>query len=644
MGAIAGILHWTGAPIAARDLDLMVRAARYRGPDGATSRVGARAALAHLRFITTPDAEDQPIVDSGRALWFVFAGRLDNRDELIAALDARDPRASDARLALEAFARWEADAPGHLLGDFAFIAWDDRRRRLVCARDHMGVRQLHYHASSGRVLCATDVGQVLAHPAVRREPDAAVVADYLAGDIRNDAATLYRGIRRVPPGHVLVAEDGVVRLERYWSAEPRSTVRFARDDEYAARCRELLTKSVKARMRANGPVAATLSGGLDSSSIVSIAHRVVRTDAPPPRPFSLVFPDRPDSDERQFIEAAAGHCGVEPILTLPKAVAARELRAQARRWACTPSMPADEMTSTLYSAMRERGHRVALTGVGGDFLFSGSVFQYADLLRQFKVLRAVRRFVDDGQAADTGRSPLALLQAGVWPLLPPSVKNGLRPFARRAIHADAGADWLQIDRTPPETHPAEPRGGSFATEEVTRLLGSGMHAYFVECAGRAAASAGIELRHPFLDARLVEFALGIPDDQRRRGRETKFVLRAALGDDLAAAVRTRRTKGDFSYAVLEAIESLGGERFYTSLSIADAGWVRGDVVAAMYRRMREQHARGSEAAGGHIPTLWMIAAVELWFQAAFGIHPHVPSDAADAILPSAGPIIEAIAH
>jgi asparagine synthase (glutamine-hydrolysing) len=181
-------------------------------------------------------------------------------------------------------------------------------------------------------------------------------------------------------------------------------------------------------------------------------------------------------------------------------------------------------------------------------------------------------------------------------------------------------EWLRIDRTPDEAYPERPRGGSFATEDVTRQLGCGMHTFFVECAERYASQAGIELRHPLLDKRLVEFALDIPDDQRKRARFTKFILRQALGDDLPDLVRMRRTKGDFAHAVVEAIEAVGGEQFFGRLAIAELGWVDGALVAGKYRTMRSQYPQGHAVYGDHVPALWMITAVELWFRAAFGAY------------------------
>lgn len=627
MGGVAAILRWDGAPIADDELRRLTGASAHRAPDGvrilsaASAHAGPAFAAAHLRFATTAPFDDhQPLADPATRTAFVFDGRLDNRAELLSRLDLHDSDMPDAALALAAFMRWDAGAAAQLLGDFAFIAWNPRRHRLVCGRDHMGVRHLHFHASPRLFIGATDIAQVLAHPEVPREPDPAVAADYIACDVRNSERTLFRGICRVPPGHVVVAERGAVRIERFWSAEPGAPIRYATDEEYAGHCRELLTRSVEARMRSDRPIAAMLSGGLDSSSVVTTAWRLVRTDGPRPQPFSMVFPAHAESDERPFLHAIAQHCGATVVEVLPDSITGPALLGQARGWTATPAMPADEMAASLYAAMRARGHRVTLTGAGGDFLFTGSVFQYADLLRQFRPIAAVRRFIDDWYAGETGRSAVGLLHHGMWPLLPRAVKDRLRPLARRAVSYTDRPEWLRIDRTPDDVLPDEPRGGSFATEDVTRQLGSGMHAFFVECAERYAVQAGIELRHPLLDKRLVQFALDIPDHQRKRGRFTKFILRQALGDDLAEPVRMRRTKGDFSHAVAQAIESLGGEEFFDRLHIAEAGWVHGGMVAEKYRTMRRQYPLGSEVYGDHVPALWMIAAVELWFRSAFGAY------------------------
>lgn len=616
MGAVAAIVRWDAGPVEAAHLARMSRAAPCPALERTTSAAGGQVAMARLPAISS-DAGAQPLVDESRGLWVLFDGRLDNRDDLVRALDAGGPSAPDASLVLEAFARWGTAAGSRLLGDFAFIAWDSRRRRLVACRDHFGIRPLHYHASPARFVCASYLSQVLAHPAVPSEPDPATVADHLAGDVRNGSATLYRTVCRLPPGHSVIAEPGRVTLERYWAPEPRTALRYRDDHEYAAQCRELLTRSVEARLRSDRPVAAQLSGGLDSSSVVCIAHRAAAAPAGPPRPFSLIYPAHPESDERPYIRAVLDHCGASGVDVLPVPPDAEALWRGARESASTPSMPADESASPLYAAIREAGCHAALTGAGGDFLFSGSVFQYADLLRGGRPLAALRRFAADWRADDTGRSPLGLLQAGAWPLLPARVRRGLRPLARRALGLESQPSWLKLVPSAPREFPEAPRGDSFATEEVVRLLGSGMHAFFLECGDRAAARHGVELRHPLLDVRLVQFALDLPDDQRRRGPFTKFVLREALASDLPDVVRTRRTKADFSHVVAAAFEALGGAGFFGRLAIADAGWVDGGALLARYRLMQSRYAQGPDAYGDHVPVLWMTAAVELWYRAAF---------------------------
>jgi asparagine synthase (glutamine-hydrolysing) len=621
MGGLAAILHRDGRPLEPSDLSRVAARSSYRAPDGLRASTHGAAGLASLQFRTIPTADvAQPLFDPERQLFFVFDGRLDNRGELLAALGL-DASSTDARIAMAAAGRWQEGTPARLLGDFAFVAWDASRRRLLCARDHMGARPLHYFVSPRLLVCASDLAQVLAHPDVPCSPNPLVAADYLALDVANGPATLYRDVQRVPPGHALVVTDDAVRLVRYWTPEPGTPIRYRGDEPYVEHCRDLLVRSVEGRMRSDRPVAAFLSGGVDSSSVVTVAHRMVRGPAPPPRPFSLVFPAHPESDEQPFIAAVEEACGTSAVRTPPATISGEALARRAALWAAPPGMAADEMSRTAFAAITAEGHRVVLTGAGGDFLFSGSVFQYADLLRAARPVAALRRMIDDWRADDTGRTPLGFLQAGLWPLLPPRARSVLRPLARRLYGITDQPSWLRIRRHV-DPYPAMPRGGSFATEEVTRALGSGLHAYFLESAEHTAAEHAVEVRNPLLDKRLIDFALNIPDDQRRRGVLTKFVLRAAVAPHLAPAVARRRTKADFSHAVVEAIEASGGERMFASLRLAEAGWVEPAPLRAMYERMRRAQRTGGAAGGADLPALWMVTALELWLRAFdAGTHP-----------------------
>lgn len=619
MSGVAAIVQRDGGRPPADDLRRMLDASPHRAPDGTSSWICDGVALGFLAFHTLPEAhvEPQPLVDSSRRLALAFDGRLDNREELCAALelDAADT-VSDSRITLEALARWRAEAASRLYGDFAFVAWDGDARRLIAARDHMGIRPLHYHDGGSFVVCATDVVQILSHPRVPRAPDSETAADYLANDESNSPPSLYRDIFRVPPGHVLVIDAHGARLHCYWRPEPRSPIRYRRNEEYAEHCRELLGRSVAARLRSRTTTAALLSGGIDSSSIVATAHRVLR-HANAPLPFSVVFPHDPDADERPFVEALCAHCGLEPSCSEPPRMRGEAFHAQGARWLDIPGFPADEWTRPLYVEMERRGCRVALSGGGADFLFSGSIFQYADLLRQFRVLAAVRRFLDDGRGDAMDQSRLGLIKAGAWPLLPVPLKRKLRPLARRVMRIEDHPEWLRTPRRARPPYPEHPRGGSHATEEAVRLAESGGLTVSLHAAERTAVEHAVELRFPYMDVRLVDFALSIPDEQRRQGPYIKFVLRQALGEDLPEAVRHRVSKGDFSRLGVTTFEALGGERFFGELAIAQAGWVDGEGPLRTYRRMRAQLPGGYDVYGAHIPELCAVMLVEIWFRAAF---------------------------
>ena len=614
MGGVAAVMLDRGDAVDPAAFHRICTAVPYRSVDGVTPWFGDGAAIARLRFVTS-DPDDAPIVDSVRSLVVALDGRLDNREELLAVFGL-DRSASDARLVLEAVARWDVDSPAKLLGDFAFVAWDYRHRRALLARDHMGIRPLHYAALGRRVICATDIAGVLAAGDVPAAANPRVVAQYLACALSNGPGTLYRDVRRVPPAHVVVIQNGATYLTRYWSAEPRARIFYRSDDEYAAHCRELLIRSVADRMRSTGPIAATLSGGVDSSSVALTAHLLVPSGNAP-QLFSMVFPGRPESDERAYIDAVARRCGVDPVL-VPPSPPRTSPAARAAVWMNAPSMASDSMAEGMWHAMQARGLRVCLTGAGGDYVYAGSIFHYADLLRRGRLLALARRFRDDGGAHDTGRGAAAWLQAGAWPALPIPVKRALRPLARWAA-SRAGLTgqprWLRLS-VEREAFPERPRGGSYAVEELVRSLTGGLHSFFLEGSERACAEALVECRHPLLDVRLTEYVLAIPEEQRRRGTVLKYVLRRALQEELPEVLARRTTKGDFAHCVWEAVEALGGEAFFGSLAIADAGWVDGPEVLRLYRQMRDDVPRGHAHYGRHVPEIWMITAIELWHRAA----------------------------
>jgi asparagine synthase (glutamine-hydrolysing) len=620
MAGIAGLYQRDGRPASSDLLYRMLPALAHRGPDGSDVWLAGSIGLAHLASRTTPEAggERQPLSDDAGHVWITFDGRLDNRDDIITALGASASLrcASDAALVLEAYARWGAGAVARFVGDFAFALWDARSRELVCARDPLGFRPFYYHADRAAFLFASEPAALLADPALSVRPNEAFAAELLSAAPVHLEDTLFEGIHRLPPAHVLIVRSDGVTKARYWNPDPPEPGGL-NDEEFGARFREVFDLAVSARLRSSGPVAALLSGGLDSSSIVITASALLRegrATAPGFEALSLVFPGKP-YDEREYINSVAAACGVAAGLVESPAPDEASLLASLERSRDLPDFPTGEsLMRPLFDRARSRGIRVILTGIGGDEWFAGTSLYYADLIRRGRWLALARqlRAVDpDSELSWTWRD---VVRAGVFPLVPAAVRRSARRLVGSAV-----PKWInpalarRVDlATRLQWPPLVPFRGSYERGGLHRLLTSGWEAFTNELIERGGAAHGVEYRHPFSDRRLVELAMAMPAEQRVRGRFTKFALRTAMRDRLPEVVRHRVSKADLSEIYLLALGALGGERAFDQLAIEDAGWIDGPAVRAMARRA---FAEAGGDYGAVVIPLWMVLAVDRWFRA-----------------------------
>ena len=535
MSAIAGIVHAGAAQAEARDLSAMRLALAHRGPDGSACWASGPVGFVHLLHRTLSETGPQPL--SFGPLTITADVRLDNRPELLREL-AAGPAVAEEELVLLAYRRWGVRCPAHLRGDFAFAIWDDAERRLLLARDHFGVRQLHYWERAGTVAFSTEIRGLRALPWITTSVDESRLAAMGRLDLSDPGATLYQGIRRLPPASSLVLTPGSVRLSRYWSLEDAPEVRLPSSAEYAEAYRELFTRSVEARLRGPARIGSTLSGGLDSTSVACVARDLLGGRGELPLAvFSARYRAAAASDESQFIDAALAGGGFAGHTVEPERWGPLSDWEDAQEGSDEPLFnPQMALHWALYEGAAAAGVSVLLDGYGGDAVVSHGAGRLTELAGSGHLLDAL------GQAwalaHESGEPLLPLLrQHVVAPLTPAALRHLWRLLRRRQ----------GLKAAPPRS-------------ERMRHLGdllSGNQGFALGIADRAAARHRVEPRYPFLEPRLAEFCLGLPANEKLDGGLSRSVARRGLVHTLPPAITTRGGKGNLGPAFELGMKSFG---------------------------------------------------------------------------------------
>ena len=364
----------------------------HRGPDGTGELVDGSVGLAHARLSIIDIAGGaQPIHNEDRSVWVVFNGEIFNYVELRRDLEARGHRFythSDTEVIVHLYEDHGDDFVQHLNGQFAIALWDARARRLLLARDRTGIRPLFHTEARGRFLFASEVKALFALPEVERRLDARALAEICTYWSPLAPRTIFAGVSSLPPGHVMVIADGRQQVHRYWDwqfPEPsRATQRS--EAEHAEELRALLIDATRLQLRADVPVGAYLSGGLDSSIVTSVVRNFTDT---PLRTFSLTFEDE-EFDESAYQRELVSYLGTEHTSlrwTRADIAAAFPRTIFHAETPIVRTAPAPLML--LSGHVRDCGYKVVLTGEGADEVFGGY-----DIFKEAKVRRFWARSPD----------------------------------------------------------------------------------------------------------------------------------------------------------------------------------------------------------------------------------------------------------
>jgi len=532
----------------------MLEAIGHRGPDGAAAFLDDGLALGFVRLsIIDLEGGMQPLVNEDETIWLVCNGEVFNYIELRKELIGRGHRfrtGSDCETILHLYEEVGPSFIERLNGQFALALWDRKRRRLLLARDRLGVRPIFYVQEGGRLHFASEIKALLAGSAGHVEVDPIGLAQVFTFWSAVAPRTMFRDVKALPPGHMLIAESDRVSVTRYWrpnfvGPSPEHAV------DAADQLRELLMDAVKLRLRADVPVAAYVSGGLDSAAIAMLASSVCGSRL---QTFSVGFTDA-HYDETQAQSKVADLLGTEHhSVAIGPADIARVLPDVVRH-AETPLLrTAPAPMFILSDLVRSSGIKVVLTGEGADeFLIGYDIFFEAKIRALWannpgSHLRpaALRRLYGDIPAIS--KLPAAYLEAAFgFGLDSPDaigfshrvrwdgarrLARFLAPQVRELIpEASAEVEKLLVDQNEIDDPVARAQHS-----EVTTFLSP----YLLASQGdRVAMAHAVEGRFPFLDHRVVEFANNLPSSWKAPGLRSKSLLRRAFAHMLPEEIRMR---------------------------------------------------------------------------------------------------------
>jgi asparagine synthase (glutamine-hydrolysing) len=606
----------------------------HRGPDESGIFHDDLAGLAHRRLsIVDLAAGQQPLANEDETVWVVYNGEIYNHTDIRTELEAAGHRyrtRSDTETIVHAYEQWGDRAVERFRGMFAFAIWDAPRRRLLLARDRLGIKPLYWALVNNRLLFGSEIKAILESGLVAREANERAIPELLSTRYLSGAETLFKGVYRLLPGHVLVFEDGHVTTKCWWDVpvgqEDPDATRWT-DRDAVARFRALLAESVRLRLMADVPLGMFLSGGLDSSAIAALMARLIDR---PLQTFSVAFHERACPERRR---------GAFSELEYARQVA-RAIGAEAHEividdedfFGALPRLiwhedePIAHPSSVpLYFVSRLARDRVkvVLTGEGSDELLAG-YGKYARALVNWRaggawqaVPGAIRHWVADaivprlpGRAGRYARrSFLAMPRTPEAMFFDNFAAIGLR--RQRALLAPQMIAMATPDRAygPSRCYFDRPNGCSTTLD---RLLYVDLKTYLVELLmkqDQMSMAASIESRVPFLDHRLVEFAATLPPRMKLRGLTTKWILREAVREILPPEILSRRKMG---FPVPFAVWMRGRWADVARDVLLDRrSRQRGIINPSLASRLIDDHVAGRTDGGD---ALWSLLNLELWYR------------------------------
>jgi asparagine synthase (glutamine-hydrolysing) len=595
----------------------MCNAIVHRGPDdeGILARQNTGLGMRRLSIIDLSGGH-QPIFNEDGTAWIVFNGEIYNFPELRPDLQAKGHRFSthtDTETIVHLYEEMGSDCVQKLRGMFAFALWDEKRQKLLIARDRLGKKPLHYALRRGRLYFASEIKSILAVAPELAEVNRAALLQYMYLGYVPDPATAFRGIHKLPPGHLLEFERGEVRIRKYWDLPHYATHQPASEEECLEELESRLAEAVRIRLISDVPLGAMLSGGTDSSTVVAL---MARASSKPVKTFAIGF-KQADFDESQYARIVAEKFATDhhELILEPDVVGTIEKLTGSLEEPLADS----SMLPTYFISCLARQHvTVALSGDGGDELFAG--------YERYGIQQKRERFAAIPQTLSR------LYRQHVFPLMPKGMRGRQLSYNLSLPWRERYADEMcfipaferEMPLLTPEFRATIAESGdpqdillryfeqAPATDPLSQTLYVDTKTYLVEDiltkVDRMSMLTSLEVRVPLLDHEFVEWVTALPPEWKMRGGQQKYILRKlAERVGVPKEVLYRRKQG-FALPLVHWMRNEMRELIMTVL-LEPRTLQRGYFDAAGVRRLLDEHFSGRRDRSSAI---WRLLIFELW--------------------------------
>jgi asparagine synthase (glutamine-hydrolysing) len=596
----------------------------HRGPDDEGYYFKNNVALGMRRLsIIDLAGGHQPIANEGHCIWIVFNGEIYNFPALRQRLLDRGHQFkthSDTETIVHLYEEYGDELLAHLNGMFAFALWDERRQRLLIARDRMGEKPLYWTLTSDALIFSSELKSLIQHPSVSRKLNVAALRKYLFYECVPSPHSMIDGVQKLPPAHRLIFEHGQVRTERYWQLDYRVEKRRISEAEAVNELSERLREAVKMRLISDVPLGVLLSGGIDSSTIAELACETAGSRI---KTFSIAFAEK-SFDESQYARLVSQHLGTEHYEKLFTEREMLDIVPEIPRLLDEPLGDGSLIPTFLVSRFTREHVTVALGGDGGDELFAGYPTYAAHRLSAW--YRAVPRLL---------RS--RLIEPAIQ-MLPVSTDNlsfdfkakrfirgaALSPGSRHQswmgsyneaeqyalLNADVLRDFPDKEVFS-EIRAYDLLNGQSGANSIEQMMTLDAHLYLAECVlfkvDRASMAASLETRAPFLDHTLIEFLARLPIDLKLRRLTGKYILKQSMRGRLPKVVIDRPKKG-FGMPVAKWVR--GELRPLVRDLFAPERMQRHGLFNTGYvQQLLNEHERGT---ADHRKLIWTLLMFEMW--------------------------------